>query len=424
MSAHDVLFLEPELFEVQPPLTAGGCERVCFQKGEGVQLRRMLDDESKYAPDGTYRESWVKLPNWKAAGLQYLYGFSTEVDLEGEHIPDKFGGSISFRLSNDNGTSWLFYDGASWSPVATDADWNTQAEVDLNLDTFPVTAFKEIKVQVKLTPTSNGKATPFLRKVTTYGMLQYDLQDDLMRSLKHWVEQYVWIKAKYYGSLENSDTVDLTDKKWGALSGPATAYNNTTDPNHTTNLFNGFGANTILLTSKQTGLIEASFMASPPVYFGAEEFIQLSSIPSIVINLQSLKERRDLRRGSREVSVAFEKKKALIQLSRVWFDAEFRLSCQSDLQHEAVSMTDSLNEALTYRRFVLSEQTGEFMPVPYASPFTQANRIAQGLYVKDYVVTLFGKAWLRPDQSFEEDLAQEIRVLAHPYAFSERYEES
>lgn len=428
MPAHNIRFNETNTFEVQPPVVVDGATRVCLLGGYGSQLRRMDNNEDKFVPGGTYRDSWITLPNWKAAGIQRLYGFLAKKRLSGYSKSDLYGGSLSYQLSNNNGANWFYHDGASWT-AASISDWNTETDVDFNLPDFPMTVNKEIRVRAKLATSTNGNATPFLEQVTIFADLDYNFQDDLLRSMKEWLERYVWIRAKYYVQMPQptgggigcppgygpSDVITLDDKKWEEMSAPVTVYNLTTDPNKTTNLFAGFVAGGIQLTSEQEGVLEASFMARPPVYIGAEEFIQLASIPSIVIQLGNVKERRDLRRGNEELDWAFARRRAQWHVSRVWFDAEFRISCQSDLKREAVIMCDAVNKALTHRRFVLSQQTGETMPVPYTTPMTPAHRVAQGLFVRDYACTLFGKAWLRPEETVERRLSEEIVVLVHPY---------
>jgi hypothetical protein len=429
MPAHNILFTEftPDKFEVQPPTFVDGATRVCLMKGYGAHLRRMDAAEDRFVPWAQYRESWIILPNWKAAGNQGLYGFQVNATFEGSDKSDRFGGSLSYQLSNDNGVTWLYHNGVSW--VAAGLNWNTAAQVDYYVNVFPLTAEKQVRVKVRMTPGSQGKTTPYLNWVTIYADLEYDFQVDLLRSMKEWLERHIWIRASYYVeqpqptqggtsstcvSSTSSDIIMIVDKKWEELSGPAEVYNLTTDPNRTTNLFAGFVQGGIQLTSAQTGYLEAHFFARPPVYLSAEEFMQLASIPSIVVQLVSVKERRDLRRGNPEVDYAVERRKAKIHMARVWFDAEFRISCQSDLMAEATRMSDAVDKALTYHQFVLSQQTGEVMPVPYATPLTPANRIAQGLYVREYACTLFGKAWLRTDLSVEEDLAQKIRFFLEP----------
>ncbi len=48
-------------------------------------------------------------------------------------------GTITYRLSNDQGVSWLYWDGLAWSTSSSTAQANTPAVITANFATFPVT---------------------------------------------------------------------------------------------------------------------------------------------------------------------------------------------------------------------------------------------------------------------------------------------
>jgi hypothetical protein len=431
MAEHDFTFFVTDAYSFQPPLYSGGATRACIVR-ENLFLRRMDDLENRFVPGGTYRESWVIFPNWKASGIQDLYGFEVGATFSGSDRSDTYGGAIYFQLSNDDGTTWWFHNGSYWD-LAGSGDWNTKEEIDFHIPSFPLTDQKQVRLKMNLVPGRNGKDTPLVHYVRIYTDIDFGLNNDLLLSMKSWVEQYVWVRAHYFGQIPQpvsdpsgescgydvdgpSDVLYVTDKRWDEMSGPAEVYNLTTDPNRTTNLFAGFTSGGILLTSPQEGYIESAFMARPKVFLSAEEFMEFSVLPSIVVQLTSVKERRDLRLGNSVNNYARARNKARVAFSRVWFDAEMRISCQSDLHAEATLMSDAVNEALSYHRFVMSLATGDTMPIPYDTPITPASRIMQGLYVREYACTLFSKIWLRRDAVVERDLAQEIRFLVHPFS--------
>jgi len=51
------------------------------------------------------------------------------------------GGSITYRLSDDDGTTWKYWNGSVWSVSANNAQANTESEVNTNIDQFPVTFY-------------------------------------------------------------------------------------------------------------------------------------------------------------------------------------------------------------------------------------------------------------------------------------------
>lgn len=407
---HHIFFDEPYSIELEPPVNPSGATRACVVNGIGLQLRRMDDKENRFIPGGTYRESWAVLPNYQALGMEDIYGFNTWAELSGECLSDEYGGSLGYQLSYDGGLTWYYHNGIRWV-LAGAENWNTEAQVDKYIPQFPLPS-KQIRLKVRLIPGKYGKTTPLLKRVTFFVGLRYELQDDLYRSVKHWLEKYCWYPTKVFGNLVDSDVL-LVEKQWDELGGPASVYNLTYDPYKMHNLFLGFIPGGIKLISKQTGFIEANIFARPAVYIGAEEFMEIAKIPSIVVNMVNAKERRDMRHLAgcdREVDKNLGSMMARIHEARTYFDVQFRISCQSDLKHEAVQMSEAVNKAVTYRRFILSEQSGERMPVVSATPIMPANRVAQGLFVHDFQMTLAAKTWLRPDQTFEEFLVKDIVI--------------
>ena len=73
------------------------------------------------------------------------------------------GGTITYRLSSDDGATWKYWDGAQWATSSSTAQANTQAMVSSNILSFPVT-FDGIKWQAILK--SNGDQQVQLNTVT------------------------------------------------------------------------------------------------------------------------------------------------------------------------------------------------------------------------------------------------------------------
>jgi hypothetical protein len=49
------------------------------------------------------------------------------------------GGTITYRLSADSGTSWLYWNGSSWTESSSLTESNTKVDVTANFESFPVT---------------------------------------------------------------------------------------------------------------------------------------------------------------------------------------------------------------------------------------------------------------------------------------------
>ena len=416
MPEHHYMFTAPSEVEVQVPTYSNGAERAAVVCGRGIQLRRMLPDELKFSPAGTYWESYATLPDYRANALTGLYGFQVQKELEGGKDSDLFGGSVAYRLSNDGGATWLVYDAGTsvWvSAVGAFAGtWMTEDEVDLRIQSFPLTDERRIRTRVRMTPATGGKRTPLVKRVTLFVSFDFDFQDDVLRSLKHHIEREMRVRTTWTVDIVNQDRVEV-EHKWEVLYAPCTAYNLTTDPGRTTNLFSSIDGKGVRLTSIQTGQIEVKVFAQPEVFIAAEDFFEIAVIPSVVINAPQVKERRDLRNGNGEFDIALQRGTAKEWFSRVYFEVSARISSQSPTKLEAVEMGEALNRALTHYRTVLSEATGETMAVHSATPFSAAHRVATGLFVNEFDVALFGKNWLRPDMVQDKYLARKLVFAVH-----------
>lgn len=73
------------------------------------------------------------------------------------------GGSIGYRLSDDDGTTWQYWDGDEWLEAASVNDSNTAAEINDHIGAFPV-SFEGLKWQAVLA--SNGDQQVTLNSVT------------------------------------------------------------------------------------------------------------------------------------------------------------------------------------------------------------------------------------------------------------------
>lgn len=50
------------------------------------------------------------------------------------------GGTIKYRISDNNGTNWKYWNGSQWATSNSTSDANTEADINDNIDTFPVTS--------------------------------------------------------------------------------------------------------------------------------------------------------------------------------------------------------------------------------------------------------------------------------------------
>jgi hypothetical protein len=73
------------------------------------------------------------------------------------------GGTIEYRISNDDGANWKFWDGDSWENATTENDSSTATEINDNIDSLPVT-FNGVRWQAVIS--SDGNQRVALNTVT------------------------------------------------------------------------------------------------------------------------------------------------------------------------------------------------------------------------------------------------------------------
>ncbi len=68
------------------------------------------------------------------------------------------GGTVKYRLSDDEGTTWKYWNGSSWATSAVLSDSNTPTDISANISSFPVT-FKGLLWQAILQGNGTEKVT-------------------------------------------------------------------------------------------------------------------------------------------------------------------------------------------------------------------------------------------------------------------------
>ena len=395
-------------FTFAPPVNRW--PRACLNDSS-LHLVRLNGTESDYSPSGTYRETIVEFPRYYANGLTGFYAF--------KHIASG-DGTIGYQFSNDGGQTWYTYT-TTWVP-ATGGNatvYLSESEADAHIQTFPVTEDKSFRLRVRLTPGTNGSSTPILHQVILSVTLDFDYQDDFLKSMMIHLEDNVRVRVTLYYDAKHTN-IAAPEHQWGNFVSPVEMYNIDTDPNKTTNLFKSIQADpagcAFEMTSKQTGRIEIHTFAVPTVYISSPEaWMELSKSTAIVINDNNIKKMGEICYGEDETEYHYTEFKARQSPSRVYFKINSTVSVQASLKHEAEALADALERALNQYQYIHSYGSGEFYKVLDPTPITLANRVALGLFTKDYSSTIFGRAWLRPDLTKEVDLVQRIRYISTYY---------
>jgi len=444
-----------------------------------LKLRRLNAAQTQYDPFGRYYETTVILPNWKPQALRGLFGFyPMEITWGGvgpsanvspsyfgygafangaplveptlvpyghgtglhplgpdHHYPDVFGfgfrvgdgrmksyeygGSVTYRLSPDDGATWLVWDTGAWQeavgPLAT--RWNTVFEADEGFNVFPFNrSDPQIRLAVKLTPSTDGQRTPGLQGVLYFVDYRYNHNEDMFRSVKRYLDGILAVSTKWTDPSANGVTTFQVDHNWDHLTSPVEVFNLTDDPTMTTNLYSALTGDGrgIILSSPQTGVLSAELFAVPRVFITAEEIFYNTNNPSVVAFIPTATEERELRQGHLLNEISNGRRVARATYHQTYHRSTIRLTSFSNKHHEAVAMNDALERALTQYRDLTSLALDTVFAIVGASPMDDLNRVGTALYAKNFQIEVVARTFLRPDFAIDIPFVEEFNVMLRP----------
>ncbi|MEW6556028.1 MAG: hypothetical protein AB1349_01585 [Elusimicrobiota bacterium] len=406
MPTKEIMFLDKKQFEFDdvkiafvPPI---------------IKLKR-TDGNGRFAWDGKFQgPAEIICPNFQAGGLTELFAF--------EEYCEYNGGNIMYQLSNDNGKKWFYWNGASW--IETVLDFNTAEEIDKNISSFPLTAERQIKLKMKLSPSTDFLNSPELKIIALHYELDYDWFEDIKRTLKHYLENNFSPKltSAMVIPIDTALIVLNTNFQVRDITG---VYNLTADPNRLVNIFSSLEQietgkdqngepiieNRINLSSIQSAnsIIEVCYRGTVPVFLSADEDFQVARLPSILVEVPSVTENLSLRNFDRKTERSQTNFIARTRQQPVWYDAQIIISCISESELESLKMVQELQRIFNIKDMKLvSEASGEELEVYDLSPFTDSDRPTIGLSVKQINFILCGRYWLGKYE--EKELAQELEL--------------
>jgi hypothetical protein len=209
------------------------------------KIKLKLQDNSRYPTDAdlsarsrTYRPEAVRRL------LMLQLNASIPKDEDGNALA-----SVGLRLFD--GTDERFWDGGAWA-VAGAGDWNTEAEVNGNIEDFNVSA-RAFAVVLNL-QTADDRVTPTVESVFVLWEGEVDWSQDItLDSLTATVrENAIWTEDAALPPLEaDSALIDLdayTDDSNLTVVGMDAVYDHTADPTHRTDLLQSYDAGTREIT--------------------------------------------------------------------------------------------------------------------------------------------------------------------------------
>jgi len=405
MPVHVDEFRTDEGVTFDTPIFPATASRSVVLSDFGLTLRKLDTDQTKYDPMGKYYETVVTLENWKAEGLTELFGFETIgfVDPIIENQDPLTAAKISFQLSNDDGATWLVWvDGPdAWLPaVGIYAGlFNDETTVDLRFPLFPFSAPRQLRLRVKLTPGLSGIQRPVLFDTIIYNKHRMDLYEDVTRSMKRYIDDAIHVPMFFYADISVPSPTVLVEQEIGLdvkIVEPIKVFNTTTDPGKNIDLFVAIAPDgrTILMSGPQVGKIEVQFVGVPDVFIGAEEFFQISKIPSVVVSVTSMKQYLNIRNRAPERERSLARMVGRMQFTRLYYRIKATVRVQSSLKREALQMTDAIERILDQGQCFKSVSNGECYCVMEQINSVAEDRVAQGLFVGAVNLDIIGKIWL------------------------------
>ena len=367
-----------------------------FEDSNGIAINGIIrlkrqNASGYWSPTASFpSETIFKLSNFSANAIKELFGF-----VPGQLEND---GTIGYQLSSDNGTTWYRWDGAVW---VDDGDFSTALEIDEGLPDFELDpADKQIKVRIKLEPDSTLEKTPAITSVNLYHELDYNYIEDFLRSIKRYIEDDLYILDYQSFNLEcSTDTIILNlpfspENDYIKLIEPIEVYNLDNDPGKTTNLYDRIEDKQIMLTSPQTGLIEIKFYYQPPVFITADEFLNSSTNPAIVIFLEEVFQDRLVQANNHVVEVSPSRKLARIRENPVVERFILTIICQDYSKRRVLSISEGIDRLFERSYSIISEANGrDFIVIEFPEKVF-IDDTENNLKSIEMLTELSGRRWL------------------------------
>lgn len=393
--------------------------------GSEIRLRQ-LDAAGVWSPTGTYTSGSMLLRTWRPDALTELTGFCA---VDSVQDADK-GDLVRFRLSADEGATFLFWDISHTTPVwrspVNDTEWNDEAEIDAGISAFPFEG--AISVYLRL-ETGDGSSTPKFRAFFIFWEARYDPTEDLIRSIHAKLLEEVGINADLCLVIPDDEPTDLVDFDNPDLSEddqvpiwtpgePIQVYNLDDDPARQTNLFDSLVGGKVKLTSSQTGELLIQYRGSLiRAHVAADADFERETLPGVVINNLTQGRVRDFLSPDLDFEEPLRSKGvARIRTPACRHDYAFQIQCiTSDPLHDK-KLADAVRRAFDTKEFVRSLAIDEDMTTTGLETVNQVNQVGNQIFMRIVLVTVNYWEWLPAfrDVPLTTQIVRRDRILACP----------
>lgn len=239
-------------------------------------LKLKADDDGKYPTDA---DLYIKTQEFWPKTNKIWRGFFASIV-----TPDDT--SVQFKLND--GTDDYYWTGSAWA-VAGASDWNTEAEITNNIDTFSV---GKLHIVINLV-TTDSDVTPTVEHILVgYSAQIVFLEQWIYRTLVPLLREGCRPYAHWAVPIgSTTSTIDLNDYRLDTpfnLVDIDTVYNHTNDPDHIVDIFDSYNSGTKVITLTTsiaaTEVAWINFVYEPEVAVNTSvDYHELQKVPALTI---------------------------------------------------------------------------------------------------------------------------------------------
>lgn len=319
----------------------------------GFILRRYDPATGKYDPTGRMfgAGAVIRTSDIPLAGVKELFAFNVAAGFDTDAAGNQLG-SLLYRMSADNGDTWLYWDGSAWSTASTGEHFSSLAQMQANIGTFPLPSASAVqfRLEVKIIPDAARIFTPRLSDVEIGAEIHDRPFEDAVASV---VTHLYGITSKLIVSNYLQETTSSVVFKgvWTRfdVQQVTRAYDLTDDPYRRVNLYSSYSPETGTVTlSQQVPMnheLEIEYTGKCPVSPLAEEELYEATLPHIgVVPLKTVL----LGQLGNTVEIVTNRTKNLarVRIPSEVFEQRFRLYCVAARNEEALQISEAATRYL------------------------------------------------------------------------------
>ena len=394
-------------------------EEVLWLSGNGSIRLRRVEADGGYAPGplGLYPSigGVVITGNIMASGLVGFYSFEENVKIELDDDGNELG-AVGYQVSVDGGATWIYWDGATWSAPGPD-DWNSMVEVDAGLPQLDVT--KQYRFRARIKPDSACDHCPSLYSLTVGLDYRYAFLEDMVRTLKRYIESNLSIVLASMRKLETPGQTFVLQSDFTVTTVYA-VYDITVDPETTNNLYQSYDPVNKIVTMNSVvaagHVVKVYFAGSCGVFIvSADEDLQISTIPAVYVFHGEGADEKQFNLSGEEIEKTISRMKARKGRPPKWKAIGFEVMAVATEPNSALAMNSALDILLNdeVEHFIYSLAIGEKLKLIEYDLMKTSSEGMQGTFGKSVSFKLVAPVW--EGDTVEVPLAEQIDHEVYSY---------